>query len=60
MTVVEIALAAAGIVKSSTISKGQGTYYAAHFPADSEVGYYQRSLIGKERSPLTLISVKHH
>ena len=26
--------------------KEQGTYYAAHFPADSSVGYYQRSLAG--------------
>lgn len=24
--------------------KDKGTFYAAHFPADSNVGYYQRSL----------------
>ncbi|WP_394192591.1 class I SAM-dependent methyltransferase [Pseudoalteromonas atlantica] len=45
MTVVEIA--PGGGWYSDILApalKGQGTYYAAHFPADSSVGYYQRSL----------------
>ncbi|CAH9053122.1 hypothetical protein PSECIP111951_00757 [Pseudoalteromonas holothuriae] len=47
MTVVEIA--PGGGWYSEILApalKGQGTFYAAHFPADSEVGYYQRSLSG--------------
>ena len=47
MTVVEIA--PGGGWYSEILApavKGHGVYYAAHFPADSEVGYYQRSLAG--------------
>ncbi|KPH89739.1 hypothetical protein AN392_01620 [Pseudoalteromonas sp. P1-16-1b] len=47
MTVVEIA--PGGGWYSEILApalKEQGTYYAAHFPADSSVGYYQRSLAG--------------
>ncbi|WP_404341183.1 class I SAM-dependent methyltransferase [Pseudoalteromonas mariniglutinosa] len=47
MTVVEIA--PGGGWYSEILApalKEQGTFYAAHFPADSEVGYYQRSLAG--------------
>ncbi len=47
MTVVEIA--PGGGWYSEILApalKAQGTYYAAHFPADSSVGYYQRSLAG--------------
>ena len=47
MTVVEIA--PGGGWYSEILApalKEQGTYYAAHFPADSSVGYYQRSLVG--------------
>lgn len=45
MTVVEIA--PGGGWYSEILApalKAQGTFYAAHFPADSDVGYYQRSL----------------
>lgn len=47
MTVVEIA--PGGGWYSEILApavKGHGTFYAAHFPADSKVGYYQRSLAG--------------
>lgn len=47
MTVVEIA--PGGGWYSEILApalKEQGTYYAAHFPADSSVGYYQRALAG--------------
>ncbi|MDN3380106.1 MULTISPECIES: class I SAM-dependent methyltransferase [unclassified Pseudoalteromonas] len=47
MTVVEIA--PGGGWYSEILApalKEHGTYYAAHFPADSSVGYYQRSLAG--------------
>jgi len=47
MTVVEIA--PGGGWYSEILApalKDHGTYYAAHFPADSSVGYYQRSLAG--------------
>lgn len=47
MTVVEIA--PGGGWYSEILApalKGQGTFYAAHFPTDSKVGYYQRSLAG--------------
>ncbi|MBQ4843907.1 class I SAM-dependent methyltransferase [Pseudoalteromonas sp. MMG005] len=47
MTVVEIA--PGGGWYSEILApavKGNGTLYAAHFPADSEVKYYQRSLAG--------------
>jgi len=47
MTVVEIA--PGGGWYSEILApalKEQGLYYAAHFPSDSSVGYYQRSLAG--------------
>lgn len=45
MTVVEIAPGGGWYTEIlAPYLKEQGTFYAAHFPADSEVGYYQRSL----------------
>ncbi|WP_440055049.1 class I SAM-dependent methyltransferase [Pseudoalteromonas sp. T1lg65] len=45
MTVVEIAPGGGWYTEIlAPIVKGKGTFYAAHFPANSEVGYYQRSL----------------
>ncbi|PCK31472.1 class I SAM-dependent methyltransferase [Pseudoalteromonas piscicida] len=45
MTVVEIAPGGGWYSEIlAPLVKGKGTYYAAHFPADSDVGYYQRSL----------------
>jgi predicted methyltransferase len=47
MTVVEIAPGGGWYTEVlAPALKGHGTYYAAHFPADSEIGYYQRSLAG--------------
>lgn len=47
MTVVEIAPGGGWYTEIlAPALKGKGTYYAAHFPADSSVGYYQRSLAG--------------
>ncbi len=47
MTVVEIAPGGGWYseILAPTL-KEQGLYYAAHFPSDSSVGYYQRSLAG--------------
>lgn len=54
MTVVEIAPGGGWYSEIlAPLVKGQGTYYAAHFPADSEVGYYQRSLKGYKEKVAT-------
>ncbi|CCQ09531.1 FIG00949458: hypothetical protein [Pseudoalteromonas luteoviolacea B = ATCC 29581] len=45
MTVVEIAPGGGWYSEIlAPVLKGKGVFYAAHFPADSEIGYYKRSL----------------